>query len=152
MTKGSDVLRKVQSGMNSFSLTAQNCPRNEEHGNRSLTNISFANTQSASSFLSIAPYDVRRLVYEQLLLDIGDSTIWHCVSISDIAPAIRKGRRRKLILQPCVSFAGEPNYRNDDDWGYLHSCCYDALRYANSNRGDVAALSLSNLMLSCRRM
>ncbi|TGO08219.1 hypothetical protein BTUL_0220g00090 [Botrytis tulipae] len=105
------------------------------------------NQQLSSGFLSKLCFDIRRSVYEQLVVDLG--LILH-IAVTDVRPGRQNPKHFKQVLLPCI--AGPEGHVGLEHWGgweSAHTKCIDPFSRgvggSSDQTGIVRALQFSHI-------
>ncbi|KAF7922521.1 uncharacterized protein EAE98_008047 [Botrytis deweyae] len=122
------------------------------------------NQQLPGSFLSKLCFDIRRSIYEQLILDLGP--ILH-IAVTDVRPGRQNPKHFKQVLQPCI--AGPKGHVGLEHWGgweSAHTKCIESFSWGVGGSSDQTGIvravyqswrksapkpwNLISLLLSCK--
>ncbi|KAF7883603.1 uncharacterized protein EAF02_005523 [Botrytis sinoallii] len=122
------------------------------------------NQQLSGSFLSKLCFDIRRSIYEQLILDLGP--ILH-IAVTDVRPGRQNPKHFKQVLQPCIAgLEGHVGLEHWGGWEPAHTKCIYSFSWGVGGSSDQAGIvravyqswrksapkpwNLISLLLSCK--
>ena len=105
--------------------------------------------QQQSLFFQLFPYDIRSLIYTQLVLAVGD--VLHIINWAKLDSKVPVSRRAQPCLLP--SCLHDPIKRGgfSNSWGNNHVVCNDTA-HSSDGKAVPEVNDIRNLFLSCRRL